>query len=99
MAFHVHGFDPAVAAAVGDDPGLIAELRRALFESASHYADLLARSRCDANWETAAHRLKSVAASFGASGVSAAADFALASVPGDPVALRKVKSEVACLAD
>jgi HPt (histidine-containing phosphotransfer) domain-containing protein len=97
MAYHFHGFDSALVAAVGDDEGLIAELRTALYESASYYADLLERSRCDANWESAAHRLKGVAASFGASAVASAADFALSSAPGDPVALRKVKSEVSCL--
>ncbi len=97
MAYHFHGFDSAIAAAVGEDEGLIAELRNALYQSAAHYADLLERARCDANWEMAAHRLKGVAASFGASAVAAAADLALNSAPGDPVALRKVKSEVACL--
>lgn len=97
MAYHFHGFDSALVAAVGEDVGLISELRTALYESAIHYADLLERARCDANWEIAAHRLKGVAASFGASAVSAAAEFALNSAPGDPVAIRKVKAEVACL--
>lgn len=97
MSYHFHGFDSALVAAVGEDEGLIAEMRNALYESALHYADLLERARCDANWEVAAHRLKGVAASFGASAVAAAADFALNSAPGDPVAVRKVKSEVACL--
>lgn len=58
--------DASLAAAVGNDPSLVLELRAALIDGARHYSDLLARSRCDANWTSAAHRLKGLAASFGA---------------------------------
>ena len=64
---------------------------------ARRHADLLSRSRCDANWTVAAHRLKGLAASFSAIDLIAAADFALESAPGDPVALRRVERAIAIL--
>ena len=68
----------------------MAELKEAFVESAARQADLMARSRCDANWEVAASRLKSLAASFGAVGLLELADEALDGAPGDPVVLRKI---------
>lgn len=90
MAYEIGAVDASLAAAVGNDPSLVQELRSALVEGARHYADLLVRSRCDANWITAAHRLKGLAASFGAVPLIEAADLALDSAPGDPVALRRI---------
>lgn len=90
MAYEIGAVDASLAAAVGNDPSLVQELRSALVEGARHYADLLARSRCDANWITAAHRLKGLAASFGAVPLIEAADLALDSAPGDPIALRRI---------
>ena len=98
MAFELGALDADLAAAVGNDPVLIEELREALIHSAKHHADLLSRSRCDANWSVAAHRLKGLAASFSARGLQDAANLALKSAPGDPVALRKVERAVAMLA-
>jgi hypothetical protein len=54
----------------------------------------MGRSRCDANWELAATRLKSLAASFGATGLMALADEALDGAPGDPVVMRKLRSAI-----
>ena len=97
MAYDFGALEAAVAAAVGDDDALAQDLRAAFFDGARHHADLLSRSRCDANWEIAAHRLKGLAASFGAVSLMSAADFALESAPGDPVALRKVKSAITAI--
>ena len=97
MAFEIGTLDAALAAAVGDDPSLVADLRGALISGARHHADLLSRSRCDANWLVAAHRLKGLAASFGATNLIAAADLTLVSAPGDPVALRRVERAIAAL--
>jgi HPt (histidine-containing phosphotransfer) domain-containing protein len=94
MAFDFGALDAALAAAVGDDPTLIRELRGALLDSARHHADLLSRSRCDANWSTEAWRLKGLAASFGAMGLLSAADRALEAAPGDPVALRQISRAI-----
>jgi hypothetical protein len=68
----------------------MAELRDAFIESAARQLDLMSRARCDANWTIAASRLKSLAASFGASGLAGLADEALDGAPGDPVVLRKI---------
>ena len=54
----------------------------------------MGRARCDANWEIAASRLKSLAASFGAVGLVALADEALDGAPGDPVVLRKLAAAI-----
>ena len=97
MAFDFGALEASLTAAAGDDPALVADLRHALISSASHHADLLARSRCDANWLVAAHRLKGLAASFGASGLFDAASAAIETAPGDPVALRKVNRAVELL--
>lgn len=94
MAYEIGALDASLAAAVGNDPSLVQELRSSLVEGASHYADLLSRSRCDANWIMAAHRLKGLAASFGAIPLIEAADLVLDSAPGDPVALRRVSRAI-----
>jgi HPt (histidine-containing phosphotransfer) domain-containing protein len=98
VVYETGAIDAGLAAAVGGDPALVQELRQALIDGATRYADLLVRSRCDANWTTAAHRLKSLAASFGVEGLMEAADFALEMAPGDPVALKRVNRAIALLA-
>jgi HPt (histidine-containing phosphotransfer) domain-containing protein len=84
----------SLAAAVGHDPVLMAELRNAFVESAARQLDLMGRSRCDANWQLSASRLKSVAASFGAIGLVALAAEALEGAPGDPVVLRRIAAAI-----
>ena len=54
----------------------------------------MGRARCDANWELAASRLKSLAGSFGATGLMSLADEALDGAPGDPVVLRKLGAAI-----
>jgi HPt (histidine-containing phosphotransfer) domain-containing protein len=94
MAYDSGALDASLAAAVGSDPQLMAELRAAFLESAARQVDLMGRARCDANWEFAASRLKSLAASFGAIGLGATADEALNGAPGDPVVLRKLRTAI-----
>jgi HPt (histidine-containing phosphotransfer) domain-containing protein len=94
MVYDPGALNASLAAAVGTDSALMAELRDAFVESAARQADLMSRSRCDANWQFAASRLKSVAASFGAVGLMALADEALAGAPGDPVILRKLGAAI-----
>ena len=84
----------ALAAAAGDDHALIAELHEAFRASVHRQIDLLKRSRCDGNWNVASLRLKGLAASFHAEGLIAAADDALGSAPGDPVAIRTIEAEL-----
>ena len=94
MAFDPGALNASLAAAVGSDPQLMAELKAAFIESVARQLDLLGRARCDANWGIAAARLKSVAASFGAVGLIALADEALDGAPGDPVVLRKIGAAI-----
>ncbi len=91
MVYDPGALNASLAAAVGSDPDLVAELRAAFVESAARQTDLMGRSRCDANWLLAANRLKSIAASFGAVGLLDLADEAIEGAPGDPVVLRKLK--------
>jgi HPt (histidine-containing phosphotransfer) domain-containing protein len=94
MVYDPGALNASLAAAVGSDPGLMAELRAAFVESAVRQHDLMGRSRCDANWRLAAARLNSLAASFGAVGLMALADEALDGAPGDPVVLRKLAAAI-----
>jgi hypothetical protein len=84
----------SLAAAVGSDGNLMAELRAAFIESALKQADLMGRSRCDANWQVSASRLQSLAASFGAVGLQGLASDALAGAPGDPAILRRIRAAI-----
>ncbi len=94
MVYDPGALNASLAAAVGTDALLMGELRTAFVESAARQADLLSRARCDANWQFAASRLKSLAASFGAVGMMALADEALDGAPGDPVVLRKIRAAI-----
>lgn len=91
MSYDPGALNAALAAAVGEDIVLIADLRVAFMESAQRHIDLLQRARCDANWELAAWRLKGLAASFGLTSLMALADEAADSVPGDPRVLRQLR--------
>jgi HPt (histidine-containing phosphotransfer) domain-containing protein len=94
MVYDPGALNASLAAAVGNDAELLAELRAAFLESAARQADLMGRARCDANWQFAASRLKSLAGSFGATGLMALADEALDGAPGDPVVLRKLNAAI-----
>ena len=99
MAYDPGALNASLAAAVGNDGELLAELKAAFAESAARQLDLLGRSRCDANWEIAAARLKSIAASFGLVRLMALADEVLDGAPGDPAVLRKIAAALDEFAD
>lgn len=90
MAYDAGSFDATLAAAAGDDPALLAELRAGFIESLEQQVDLLRRARCDGNWEIAAMRLKGLGASFHAPDLVRLADEALDSAPGEPTVIRKL---------
>lgn len=94
MAFDPGTLNSALAVAAGEDSALIAELREAFLESARRHVDLLARSRCDANWQLAAGRLKGLAASFAMEGLVDLALEAEGGAPGDPVVQRKINQAI-----
>jgi HPt (histidine-containing phosphotransfer) domain-containing protein len=92
MAYLGEAIDAHLSAAMGDDPALFQELRAAFVESARRQVDLLDRARCDGNWDISARRLKSLAATFHATELMALADQTMASAPGDPVIVRRLRS-------
>lgn len=94
MVYDPGALNASLSAAVGSDGDLMAELRIAFVEGVARQADLMGRARCDANWQLAAARLASLAASFGAVGLLELAEEALAGAPGDPVVLRKLKAAI-----
>jgi hypothetical protein len=91
MAYQDHAFDATLAAAAGEDLGLMAELRAAFSDSLDRHLDLLKRARCDANWAVAAQRLKGLAASFHAGDLIALADEAIHAAPGEPTVVRRIE--------
>lgn len=90
MLFDNGTLDATLAAAAGENPSLLAELREAFGESIARQLDLLTRSRCDGNWTMAAMRLEGLASSFHAAELIDLAREALSGAPGDPVILRKI---------
>lgn len=86
-----------LAAAVGDDQALVAELRGAFLESAERHLETMRRAGSDAEWREAALRLKGLAASFGATVLMALAGHAAESGRGDAGALADIENGLASL--
>jgi hypothetical protein len=97
MSYETTTFDATLSCAAGNDAALAAELRAVFLSSARRQADLLRRSRCDANWHMAALRLRGIAASFNAEELLSLADAALASAPGEPSVIRKIEEQFTLL--
>ena len=91
MVYEAGALDATLAAAAGDDPALMAELRAVFRESVARQVNLLRRARCDGNWQVAAMRLKGLAASFQVWPLLELADEAVEAAPGDPVVVRKLQ--------
>jgi hypothetical protein len=91
MAYETGALDATLAAAAGEDPALLAELRLAFAESLDRQIDLLKRARCDGNWAVAAMRLKGLAASFHADGLIDLAEEAIVAAPGEPTVVRRIE--------
>lgn len=94
MAYDPGAIDATLAAAVGDEPGLIAELREAFLDSAKRSLKLLATADDPESWRGAALRLKGLAASFGAVRLMALAQDAADAPAGDATVLRKLQRAV-----
>ena len=90
MAHEAGEFDATLAAAAGEDPALLHELRAAFVGSLTQQVDLLRRARCDGNWHVAAMRLRGLGASFHAPELVRLAELALDGAPGEPGVLRKL---------
>lgn len=94
MAYDPGAIDATLAAAVGDDPGLIAELRIALVDSAERAVAAMAAATDAEAWGAAAWRLRGLAASFGAVRLMALASEAANASGPDPALLAKLTRAV-----
>lgn len=97
MAYDPGQIDATLAAAVGDDPALVAELREAFLNSAKSGVDALALADTADEWRSAAFRLKGLAASFGAVRLMALAAELSRGRPGDAELLKRARRAVARL--
>ncbi|WP_109806683.1 Hpt domain-containing protein [Sphingosinithalassobacter portus] len=90
MAYDPGAIDATLAAAVGDEPALIAELREAFLDGAKRSFATLRTAESGDVWIAAALRLKGLAASFGAVRLMALAGEAAEGQPRDAAILRKI---------
>jgi len=90
MAYDPGAIDATLAAAVGDEPGLIAELREAFLDGVKRSLGALRTAETPSAWKSSALRLKGLAASFGAVRLMALAGEAAEAAPRDPAILRKL---------
>src|SRR5688572_28493229 len=99
MAYDPGALHSALAAAVGDDPVLVAELRTAFIESAQSHLHALSRATQAGEWRLAASRLQGLAGSFGAIRLMELSEDAAAGKPADPAMLRALKRAVAAFSE
>ena len=97
MAYDPGAIDAALAAAVGDEPALIAELRLAFVEGVERSLATMAAASDDQAWQAGAWRLKGLAASFGAVRLMALADEAATHATCDRAMLAKLRRAAARL--
>ena len=97
MAYDPGAIEATLAAAVGDDPALIAELRLAFVESADKALIVMERTDSADEWCAGAWRLKGLAASFGAVRLMALAGEAVDAGRPDPALAAKLRRMVARL--
>jgi HPt (histidine-containing phosphotransfer) domain-containing protein len=90
MAYDPGAIDATLAAAVGDEPALIAELREAFLQSVKRCLDGMKSASSAEDWTAAALRLKGLAASFGAVRLMALAGDAAIGAPQDGAVLRRL---------
>jgi histidine phosphotransfer protein HptB len=97
MSYNPGALEAALAAAVGDEPLLIAELRGVFFENAKAYIVALTVAKSIDDWHDAARRLHSLAASFGVVRLMDVASQAVHANHIDPAVLRKIERAMAAL--
>ncbi len=96
MAYDPGAIDAALAAAVGNEPALIAELRAAFVDSAEKAIVVIEHAEDEDAWALGASRLKGLAASFGAIRLMSLAS-ETATKLGDAESVRKLRRAVARL--
>ncbi|MHA6719422.1 Hpt domain-containing protein [Sphingomonas sp. RS6] len=94
MAYDPGAIDATLAAALGDEPALIAELRQAFLEGVREAIGDMKASDAPKAWRDAALRLKGLAASFGAVRLMALAEEAASGAVQNAALLRKIEQAV-----
>lgn len=94
MAYDPGAIDATLAAAVGDEPLLIADLRAAFLLSARRGLEAMEQAGTASEWTVAASRLKGLAASFGAVRLMAATAEAASAPLRDPATLRRLRRSI-----
>jgi histidine phosphotransfer protein HptB len=94
MAYDPGAIDATLAAAVGDEPALIAELRESFLDGVKRCLVTMKGADDADAWSAAALRLKGLAASFGAVRLMALAGDAAVGVAHDATTLRKLQRAV-----
>lgn len=90
MAYDPGAIDATLAAAVGDEPALIAELREAFTDGVKRNLEAMKSADTPDGWTAAALRLKGLAASFGAVRLMALAAEAAGGQAHDSAILRRL---------
>lgn len=91
-----HGaLEASLAAAVGDEPALIAELRNAFHDSAAVHLSALRSAQDMTAWSDAARRLHGLAASFGVERLLAACAAGLKPGAARDASLRTIERALA----
>jgi HPt (histidine-containing phosphotransfer) domain-containing protein len=94
MAYDPGAIDATLAAAVGDEPALIAELRDSFLESVRRGVAAMKSAETPDAWAAAALRLKGLAASFGAVRLMALASEAVSGPAHDGAVLRRLQRAI-----
>jgi HPt (histidine-containing phosphotransfer) domain-containing protein len=94
MAYDPGAIDATLAAAVGDEPALIAELREAFLDGVQRCIETMKSADSPDGWASAALRLKGLAASFGAVRLMALATEAANGQAHDGAILRRLHRAV-----
>ncbi|MAW99633.1 MAG: Hpt domain-containing protein [Sphingomonas sp.] len=94
MAYDPGAIDATLAAAVGDEPGLIADLREAFLESATRCFANMQNAQSEHGWRDAALRMKGLAASFGAVRLMTMASEAAERPVGDIETMRALRAAI-----
>ncbi|HEX7872147.1 MAG TPA: Hpt domain-containing protein [Sphingobium sp.] len=89
----------APAAAFGDDPALMADLRRTFLQSAQAHVQAMVRSTTVPEWHMAAWRFKGLCATFGIAQLTDLAERAAVGMKGDSGLLRKIELALTHLSD
>lgn len=94
MAYEQGMLETALAAAVGNDPALVLELRDVFIDSAERHLAAAELATSQPMWTASLLRLKGLAASFGAGDLMAAATAAMDAPMGDVPALTAIRAEL-----